>query len=420
VAHLTVDPARARRFWRRVGGAYIDLAARMVVSGDGRVLRGKLGEVLEGLEAGRVILNAIPLGDMDYSAAASKIILRLELCGVEELHLFTPSLDDYGPQIKQMVSNVLEEYYMSLEEALEYGGEKGLGELDSKLLAGLTYVEADNAVREAERGVGLLEAVTMVKKRRLEECGAEEVKPPECVIFRDVVEFLSARMAPGARILLTGMSGSGKTHLAKHLASYFHGPAFMLSASELARKGSGKIGGAYDLTRELLGTMESMAPAYFILNEFEAAALSEAGYKLLAWLESERSRRIALAATTVNIFDIDPQMLRPGRFDLIILVPMPDEGERMALAEHEAARLGYPEDEIRRLSWRAAEMIGATPAEIIDMVRKHGETEWRINPQERFREYMRYASYVSKLPNSMVFRQHRQAAAFGRRSLKAF
>ena len=416
IVHLTADPARAKRFWKKHGGAYIDLAARRVVSGDGRVLHGRLREMLEELEAGRVVLNAIPLGDMDYSTMASRIMLRLEDVA-EELHLFTPSLDDYGPQIRQLASEVLEEYHLSLEEAMEYGREKGLDEESSRLLAGLTYMEAENAVREAERGVDLLEAVSRVKRRRLEDCGAEEVKPPECRIFRDVVEFLRERIVPGARILLTGMTGSGKTYLARHLAAYFHGPAFMLSASELAKKSSGKLG-AYDLTRELLETVESMAPAYFILNEFEAAAAGEVGYKLLAWLESEKSREIALAATTVNVFDLDPQILRPGRFDLIVLLPMPDEEERMSLAEHEARRLGYPREDVERVRWKAGEMSGATPAEIIDMVRKRGEVEWRINREERFKEYMRYASYVNRLPNGVVFRQHRPTATLGRRTLR--
>jgi len=417
IVHLTADPARAKRFWRRGGGAYIDLAARKIVSGDGRVLHGKLREMLEELEAGRVVLNAIPLGDMDYSTMASRIMLRLE-DAVDELHLFTPSLDDYGPQIRQLASEVLEEYHLSLEEAMEYGREKGLDEDEARLLAGLTYMEAENAIREAERGADLLEAISKVKKRRLEDCGAEEVKPPECHIFKDVIEFLKERIAPGVRILLTGMTGSGKTYLAKHLAAYFRGPAFMLSASELAKKSSGKLG-AYDLTRELLETVESMAPAYFILNEFEAAAVGEVGYKLLTWLESEKSKEIALAATTVNVFDLDPQILRPGRFDLVILLPMPDEEERMSLAEYEAERLRYPRDEIEGVKWKAAEMSGATPAEIIDMVRKRGEVEWRINREERFRDYMRYASYVNKLPNGVVFRQHRPTAILGRKSFKA-
>ena len=417
MVHLTADPARAKRFWKKHGGAYIDLATRRVISGNGEILHGRLREMLEELEAERAVLSVIPLGDIDYWTMASRVILRLEDV-VDELHLFTPSLDDYGPQIRQLASEVLEEYHLSLEEAMEYGREKGMSEDEARLLAGLTYMEAENAIREAGRGADLLEAISRVKKRRLEDCGAEEVKPPECRIFGDVVEFLRERIAPGARILLTGMTGSGKTYLARHLAAYFHGPAFMLSASELAKKSSGKLGGGYDLTRELLETVESMAPAYFILNEFEAAAAGEVGYKLLTWLESEKSREIALAATTVNVFDLDPQILRPGRFDLVILLPMPDEEERMSLAEHEARRLGYPRDEVERVRWKAGEMSGATPAEIIDMVRKRGEVEWRINREERFKEYMRYASYVNRLPNGVVFRQHRPTATLGRRTLR--
>ena len=417
IVHLTSDAVRAKRFWRRNGGAYIDLAVRKIVSGDGRVLRGRLREMLEELKAERVVLSAIPLGDMDYPMMASRIILRLEDV-VEELHLFTPSLDDYSSQIRQLASEVLEEHYMSLEEAVEYGREKGLDEDEARLLVGLTYLEAENAVRKAESGVSLLEAVSRVKRQRLKDYGAEEVRPPECRIFKDVVEFLSEKITPRIRILLTGMTGSGKTYLARHLATHFHGPAFMLSASELAKKSSGKLGAVYDLTRELLETIESMAPAYLILNEFEAASFGETGYKLLTWLESEKSREIALMATTVNIFDLDPQILRPGRFDLIILLPMPDEEERITLAEQEAERLRYSMDEVARLKWKASEMSGATPAEIIDMVRKHGNVEWKINREERFREYMKYASYVNRLPNGVVFRQHRPTATLGRRTLR--
>ena len=77
IVHLTSDAARAKRFWRRNGGAYIDLALRKIVSGDGRILHGKLREMLEDLRSERVVLSAIPLGDMDYPMMASRIILRL-------------------------------------------------------------------------------------------------------------------------------------------------------------------------------------------------------------------------------------------------------------------------------------------------------------------------------------------------------
>jgi len=177
----------------------------------------------------------------------------------------------------------------------------------------------------------------------------------------------------------------------------------MLSAVEIARKSPGR----YELTREVLDTFKDMAPIYLILNEVEATA-GEAGYRLLSFLESEDAWMVHVMATTIHVFDLDVQLTRPGRFDVVALMPLPDEDERVELAKMEAERLRLGRDERYRLMELAGELAGATPAEIIDMVRKKGRVEGLAEAlKRRFQEYMAYARHVENLPNGKVFRQYR-------------
>jgi len=403
ILHLTEDVARPEKFWKKSGGIYLDWGSRILMKSGGEVIeleRGKARKILMENVAGKLVINAIPPGDVDYGQVVSKILLLLR-DRVKEAHIFLPDPSTLSPHIKQMIAEQREEYYLTLDEATTLGKELGLSAEKAAFLSGLTYLEAMTAI---ESGKDLVEATTEIKERRLKHWGATKIEPPECLIFQDVLEWTKQLMDGRFRIVLTGLTGSGKTHLALSCKKYYRGPGYALSCSEFIRKAAaGPFARATEPYRELLKTLEEMAPLYLVLNEFEAAVAGEVGYKLLEWLESEKTKDISIAATTVALGSIDPQVIRPGRFDAVALMPLPSSEERIILAKEEARKLGLTKEETQKCIYKAEEMSGATPAEIIQMVKTRGEIEWNIG-RERLTAYMQYIRLVKTLPHGKIFR----------------
>ncbi|MEM4497577.1 MAG: AAA family ATPase [Nitrososphaerota archaeon] len=401
IMHITSDHERPRRFWRKSGGAYVDFYAKKAYDESGREIEAeKFKHALEKCAAEKkIIISAIPL-DYDSPPFPAHLLFRY-FDRAEEVHVFAPDAESMSPRIRQIAAEILQEEYMSLEEAMELARENNLSPETGRMLAGLTYAEAYAIISSGEADISRL--VKKAKAKRLMTWGIMQFDPPPCNVFQDVIEVLRRLVEKGdARILLTGMTGSGKTYIAKHAAAYANMPSYIMSASELAKKFFGPKT-VYDLSAEILNAIKWSTPLYLVMNELEAALENEGLYRIIAWLEA-REAPIILAATTVKITEIDQQVIRPGRFDAVILMPLPSTEERIRIARTEAEKLGYSRSERELVAQKAAEMIGATPAEVADMVRKKGEITWNIDWLKRLDEYEKYVRYVEGLANGIVLR----------------
>jgi len=162
---------------------------------------------------------------------------------------------------------------------------------------------------------------------------------------------LGARIPRG--VLLTGEPGTGKTLLAKAVAGEAGVPFFHTSGSEFEEM---LVGAGASRVRDLFNKARKASPCIIFIDEIDAVAKkrgtvlhSGAGEQTLNQILvemdglEERENVIVLAAT--NRPDVlDPAILRPGRFDRSVYVPMPDYNERKAILEVHAKNKKFEED----------------------------------------------------------------------------
>lgn len=147
-------------------------------------------------------------------------------------------------------------------------------------------------------------------------------------------------------ILLIGPPGTGKTLVAQAVAHHTNATFIHIVGSELVQK---YIGEGSRLVRELFMLAQEKAPSIVFIDELDAigAKRLESGttgdrevqrtlMQLLAELDGFDPRGDVRVIAATNRHDIlDDALLRPGRFDRIIEVPLPEiEGMKAILKIH--------------------------------------------------------------------------------------
>jgi cell division protease FtsH len=173
--------------------------------------------------------------------------------------------------------------------------------------------------------------------------GVEEVRDE----LTEVVEFmqtpkrfarLGAKVPKG--ILLYGPPGTGKTLLAKAVAHESGSNFYSASASSFVEMFAG-LGAAR--IRRLFMEARKNAPAIVFIDELDAVGAQRTGHgfnreqdqtlnQLLVELDGfEGAEQVVVMGASNRIQDLDPALLRPGRFDRQLLVPPPDLAGREAI-----------------------------------------------------------------------------------------
>ena len=158
--------------------------------------------------------------------------------------------------------------------------------------------------------------------------------------------FEKVGIEPPKGILLYGPPGTGKTLLAKAVANETNATFIKIVASEFVKK---YIGEGARLVREVFELAKEKAPAIIFIDELDAVAAkrlksSTSGdrevqrtlMQLLAELDGFESRGdIGIIGATNRPDILDPALLRPGRFDRFIEVPLPNiDGRKEILKIH--------------------------------------------------------------------------------------
>jgi proteasome regulatory subunit len=151
---------------------------------------------------------------------------------------------------------------------------------------------------------------------------------------------------PPKGILLVGPPGCGKTMLAKAVANHTNASFIRMVGSELAQKYIGEGG---RMVRELFSLAKEKSPSIIFLDEIDAIGAKRLDsatsgdrevqrtlMQLLAELDGFDSLEDVKIIAATNRPDIlDDALLRPGRFDRIIVIPLPDEvGRKKILSIH--------------------------------------------------------------------------------------
>jgi proteasome regulatory subunit len=168
-------------------------------------------------------------------------------------------------------------------------------------------------------------------------------------IFKDI------GIEPPRGVLLYGLPGTGKTMLAKAVAHESKATFIHMSGSELVHK---FIGEGAQLVRDIFQMAREKAPSIIFIDEIDAvgsirthdgttgsAEVNRTMMQLLAEMDGFRTRGdIKIIAATNRIDILDPALLRPGRFDRIIEIPMPSMEGRLKILEIHSRKMKTDED----------------------------------------------------------------------------
>jgi transitional endoplasmic reticulum ATPase len=153
--------------------------------------------------------------------------------------------------------------------------------------------------------------------------------------------YANAKVEAPRGVLLAGPPGSGKTLIARALANQCEASFISIKGPELLSKW---VGESEKGVREVFRHAKQAAPCIVFFDELDALAPrrsggdvdGQVGNRVIAQLLTEmdgiegREGVIVLAATNRPEL-IDPALLRPGRFDLVVELAYPTEEERQAI-----------------------------------------------------------------------------------------
>ena len=190
--------------------------------------------------------------------------------------------------------------------------------------------------------VGGLEEV----KRELQEAVEWPMKYP------GLYDKLGHNMPRG--ILLHGPSGTGKTLLAKAVATQSEANFVSVRGPELLSKW---VGESERGIREIFKRARQSSPCVVFFDEIdsiapirgaggETAVTERVVSQLLTELDGmENMHGVIVLAATNRADMIDPALLRPGRFDKIIQIPLPDKESRKSIVRINAEKIPTVTDE---------------------------------------------------------------------------
>jgi transitional endoplasmic reticulum ATPase len=171
-------------------------------------------------------------------------------------------------------------------------------------------------------------------KRELQELVQYPVEHPE--------KFLKFGMMPSRGVLFYGPPGCGKTLLAKAIANECQANFISIKGPELLTMWFGE---SEANVRDVFDKARSAAPCVLFFDELDSIAKSRGGTSGDAGGASDRvinqiltemdgmgaKKNVFIIGATNRPDIIDPAILRPGRLDQLIYIPLPDDGSRLAI-----------------------------------------------------------------------------------------
>lgn len=210
--------------------------------------------------------------------------------------------------------------------------------------------------------------------------GVDEAKQE----LSEIVDFLKhpeKYRAVGARapkgVLLVGPSGTGKTLLARAVAGEAKVAFFSIAGSEFMEMLVG-VGAAR--ARDLFNTAKKAQPAIIFIDEIDAIGRQRGSGIMGGHDEREQTlnqilvemdgftpnEQLVVMAATNRPDVLDPALVRPGRFDRRVVLPLPDiEGRRDILKIHAT---GKPFEKVVNWEKLARRTVGFSGADLENML----------------------------------------------------
>ena len=336
-------------------------------------LREHYGEVLQVNESLSEQLESTQSQQEELLERVDRVERENEALKTTSLYVATAEelLED-GVVIKQHGNNqeVLTEVSPAMRQELEAGDRVAIDDsfsvktvLDVETDARAQAMQVDHSPDTVYGDIGGLEQ--QIREVR------EAVEQP----LVSVEEFDEVGIDPPAGVLLHGPPGTGKTMLAKAVASQTDATFIKMAGSELVQK---FIGEGAKLVRDLFELASEHEPSIIFIDEIDAIAARRTESKTSGDAEVQRTMmqllsemdgfedrgEIRIIAAT-NRFDmLDRAILRPGRFDRLIEVPKPDWDGRLRILEIHTEEMNLEGVNLERLATETEEFSGAELASL--------------------------------------------------------
>ena len=255
--------------------------------------------------------------------------------------------------------------------------------------------------------------------------GVEEVRSE----LMEVVDFLrepkrfeqlGAKVPKG--LLLYGPPGTGKTLLARAVAHESGAQFYSASASSFVEMFAG-LGAAR--IRKLFNEARKNAPSIVFIDELDAVGAQRTGHgfnreqdqtlnQLLVELDGfEGAEQVVVMGASNRIQDLDPALLRPGRFDRQMLVPPPDlAGREAILGVHTRSKPLAPDADLNQVARQTSGLTGAELANICN--------EAAIFAGRRESHYVTQADFDSAIERVVAGLQQKKVLTEKERRILAF
>ncbi|BES91303.1 transitional endoplasmic reticulum ATPase [Nesidiocoris tenuis] len=280
-----------------------------------------------------------------------------------------------------------------------------------------TVVEVPNVTWD---DIGGLENV----KKELQELVQYPVEHPE--------KFLKFGMQPSRGVLFYGPPGCGKTLLAKAIANECQANFISVKGPELLTMWFGE---SEANVRDIFDKARAAAPCVLFFDELDSIAKSRGGSvgdaggaadrvinQILTEMDGMGAKKNVFIIGATNRPDIiDPAILRPGRLDQLIYIPLPDEKSREAIFKANLRKSPVAKDV--DLTYIAKMTHGYSGADLTEVcqracklaIRQSIEAEIR---RERERENLGAMEMDDDDPVPEITRDHfEEAMRFARRSV---
>ena len=203
--------------------------------------------------------------------------------------------------------------------------------------------------------------------------GLEEIKR----LLKETVEwplqygslFAHVNTAPPKGILLHGPPGTGKTLLAKAVAKESEANFISVKGPELLTKW---VGESERGVREVFKKAKQASPCIVFFDELDALAPRRGAgsdshvtervvSQLLAEMDGiEELKGVVVLGATNRLDIVDPALLRPGRFEVLMELPAPDRESRLAIFQvHTRGKPLAPDVDLEELAEHTEGLVGA-------------------------------------------------------------
>ena len=160
---------------------------------------------------------------------------------------------------------------------------------------------------------------------------------------------------PPSGVLLHGAPGTGKTLIAKAIASQAKATFIRMSGSDLVQK---FVGEGSRLVKDIFQLARDKSPSILFIDEIDAvgsmrtydgtsgsAEVNRTMLQLLAEMDGfDPKGNVKVVAATNRIDLLDPALMRPGRFDRSIEIPLPDEKGRVEILKIHTRKMNLSND----------------------------------------------------------------------------